>query len=173
MGAFQVANGNRAVQQQRGLPAGQLLNLAHPFFGLLPREFVGRKKETFTYNIRFNTLAASATNVGSANVQNDADFVWVAASVVVTNAAFTTFTNALNVPVLAEILDASSGLQLQDQSTHLSNLFGTAQQPFLLPMPKIFRAGGQISARLQNQDAANAFVINLAFHGFKVYNMPA
>lgn len=172
MGAFQV-NEQRHARQQGGLPAGALLQMAHPFFGLLPREFVARKKETFTYNIRFNTIAASATNTGTANVQNDSDFVWVAASIVVTNAAFTTFTAAANVPMLVEIIDSASGLQLQDSATHVSNLFGTAQLPFLLPMPKIFRAGGQISARLQNQDGANAFVVNLAFHGFKVYNMPA
>lgn len=164
---------NRQVGQQRGLPAGQMLSYAHPFFGLLPREFVGRKKEAFTYNIRFNTIAASATNTGTANVSNDSDFVWTHASVVVTNSAFTTFTTATNVPMLVEIKDAASGLDMQDAATHVSNLFGTAQLPFILPMPKIFRAGGQISARLQNQDAANAFVVNFSFHGFKVYNMPA
>jgi hypothetical protein len=150
-----------------------MLAFQHPFFGLLPKEFVARKKETFTYNIRFNTIAASATNVGTANVDNASDFVWVAASVVVTNAAFTTFTNAANVPMLVEIKDASSGIDFQDSATHVSNIFGTAQNPFLLLMPKIFRAGGQITARLQNQDAANAFVVNFAFHGFKVYGMPA
>jgi hypothetical protein len=107
-------NQSRGLNQQRGNPVASMLAFQHPFFGLLPKEFVARKKETFTYNIRFNTIAASATNVGTANVDNASDFVWVAASVVVTNAAFTTFTNAANVPMLVEIKDASSGIDFQD-----------------------------------------------------------
>lgn len=168
-----MANVPLAVRQQRNLPAGPMFSQVNPFFGLLPKEYKVRRKDFFTYNIRFNTLAAGGTATLTANVQNDSDFVWVIGAVTVTNAAFTTFTAATNIPILAELSDASSGVQLQDSATHISNMFGTAQLPFTLPFPKIFKAGGQITARLQNQDGANAFVVNLAFHGFKCYFMKA
>lgn len=166
-------NDNRNIQQQRGLPAGAQFQQSNPFFGLLPREFKGRLKDTFTYNVQFNTLAANTTAAQSISIQNDADFVWTQGSVVVTNAAGTTFTSALNVPILSLISDSAAGRNLSDSSTHVSNYFGTAQQPFILSFPKIFRAGGQVSVQLQNLDAANAFRVFIALHGFKVFFMPA
>lgn len=168
-----MANQERDVRIQRGLPAGPQFSQVNPFFGLLPREYRVRKKDFFTYNIRFNTLAAGGTASQSANVQNDSDFIWTIGCVTVTNAAFTTFTTATSIPVLIELSDSASGVQLQDSQTHISNMFGTAQLPFVMPFPKIFKAGGQITARLQNQDGANAFVVNLAFHGFKAFFIPA
>ena len=167
-----MSNDPLAIRQQRGLPAGPMFSQANPFFGLLPKEYRSRQKDFFTYNIRFNTLAANGTSTVTASVQNDSDFVWVIGVMTVTAADFTTFTAAANVPVLAELTDSASGVQLQDSQTHISNLFGTSQLPFTLPFPKIFKAGGQISARLQNQ-SATALVVNLAFHGFKAYFMQA
>lgn len=143
------------------------------FFGLLPPQFIRRKKEYFVYNIRYNTIAAGGTSTLTANVQNDSDFVWVRGIMTVSNAAFTTFTAATSVPMLIEISDSAAGVLLQDSATHISNQFGNAQLPFDLPFPKIFRKGGQITTRLQNQDGGNAFVVNLSFVGFKVYFMPA
>lgn len=137
--------------------------------GLLPPRARRRVKDHFTYNITFNTIAASATSVGTSNIQGDSDFWWVAGSVVITNAAGTTFTGSGVAPFLIELSDSSSGRNLQDSATHISNLFGTAQLPFYLPFPREFKASGQISAKLQNQDSGNAFVVRLALHGFKLF----
>lgn len=150
-----------------------MVSRAHDFFGLLPPQFVRRKKDFFVYNIRFNTIGAGGTATLTANVQNDSDFVWVQGVMTVTNAAFTGFTAATSVPMLVTLLDSASGVQLSDSATHVSNVFGTSQLPFVLPYPKIFRKGGQISAQLQNQDGGNAYVVNLSFVGFKVYLVKA
>lgn len=167
-------NPGRQQRAQAASPTGNIpMRTATNFFGLLPPQFIARKKDFFTYNLRFNTIVAGGTQVQTANVQNDSDFVWVRGAITVTNAAFTTFTAASSVPMLATLTDSAAGVNLQDSATHISNLFGTAQLPFDLPFPKIFRKGGQISLSLQNQDGANAFVVNVSFHGFKVYMIPA
>lgn len=138
---------------------------------LLPPSIRGRAKDFFTYNITFNTLLAAATSTQSANVQGDSDFVWILGSMIVTNAAGTTFTSSAAAPFTIQISDAASGRQLQDSPTAVSNLFGTAQLPMQIPYPKLFGASGQIQATLINQDAANAFLVRLSFHGFKVFNI--
>lgn len=137
---------------------------------LLPGRIRGKAKDFFTYNITFNTIAASGTQTVAANVQADSDFIWIRGSMIVTNAAFTTFTSSAAAPFLIQVFDSSSGRNLQDSPTHVSNLFGTAQLPFDLPYPKEFQASGQISVTLTNQDTVNAFVVRLSFHGFKVFN---
>lgn len=138
--------------------------------GLLPPRVRKRAKDFFTYNITFNTIAASGTSTGSTNIQGDSDFWWIRGNVIITNAAGTTFTSPAAAPLLIEINDTASGRSLQDSATALSNLFGTAQLPFDLPFPREFKSSGQIQAKLQNQDAGNAFVVRLSFHGFKLFN---
>lgn len=158
-------------QQNQGGPAGPGFSPANPFFGLLPREFAARLKDTFVYNIVL-AVGATSTGTGTVNIQSDSDFVWTQAVAVVTDAAGTAFTNAANIPALLQIADSASGRQLADQSTHMSGWFGTAQLPFFLQMPKIFRSGGQVTATVQNQ-SAGALTFRLSFHGFKVFAMPA
>lgn len=137
--------------------------------GLLPPRIRGRAKDYFSYNITFNTIAASATSTGAANIQGDSDFWVVRTTAVVTNAAGTTFTSMAAAPFTVEITDTASGRSLSDGPVALSNLFGTAQLPFDLPFAREFKASGQIQAKLQNSDAANAFIVRLTFHGFKVF----
>lgn len=163
-------NATNRQQNQKG-PAGPAFSPANPFFGLLPREFAGRLKDPFVYNIVVSVNATS-TNTGTAQIQNDSDFVWTQGVVVVTDTAGTVFTAATNVPALVSITDSASGRGLQDQATHVSGWFGSAQLPFFLQMPKIFRAGGQVSALVQNQ-SAGTLVFRFSFHGFKVFPMAA
>jgi hypothetical protein len=163
-------NATNRQQNQKG-PAGPAFSPANPFFGLLPREFAGRLKDPFVYNIVI-TVGATTTNTGTTQIQNDSDFVWTQGVVVVTDTPGTTFTTATTIPALVSLTDSASGRQLQDQATHMSAWFGTAQLPFFLQMPKIFRAGGQVSALVQNQ-SAGTLVFRLSFHGFKCFPMPA
>lgn len=89
---------------------------------------------------------------------------------VVTDSTGVTFTANTSIPALVSLTDSASGRQLQDQAVAMSSWFGTAQLPFFLQMPKIFRAGGQVSALIQNQ-SAGSLVFRLSFHGFKVFPM--
>jgi hypothetical protein len=158
------------AQQTKKGPAGPLFAPTNPYFGLLPKEFVGRVKDPFVYNIIFNPITATTTGTATANVQNDSDFVWTQGTVTVTATDNTTFTSALTIPGLIELFDSASGRGLQDAATPVSAWFGSAQLPFFLQSPKIFRAGGQITARLQNQ-GSTSLVYRFAFHGFKVFPM--
>lgn len=136
---------------------------------LLPARIRRNAKDYFSYNINFNTIAASATATGTTNIQGDSDFWVVRLTAVVTNAAGTTFTSMAAAPFTVEITDTASGRSLSDGPVALSNLFGTAQLPFDLPFPREFKASGQIQAKLQNADAGNAYLVRLSFHGFKVF----
>lgn len=161
--------GNRG-QNQAG-PAGPSFSPANPFFGLLPRDFAARLKDTFVYNI-IVVVGATATGTNTVQIQSDSDFVWTQGVMIVTDGAGTTFTNTDNVPALVSIADSASGRQLSDQPVAMSSWFGSAKLPFFLQMPKIFRMGGQITATVQNQ-SAGALTFRLSFHGFKVFQMPA
>jgi hypothetical protein len=141
------------------------------YFGLLPKEFQGRVKDPFVYNLVL-AVNATSTNSGSTQIQNDSDFVWTQGVVTVTDAAGTTFTNAANIPATINISDSSSGRSFSDQPVAMSSWFGTAQLPFYLQVPKIFRAGGQISATIQSF-AAGALTFRVSYHGFKVFAIPA
>lgn len=141
------------------------------YFGLLPREFQGRVKDPFVYNLVL-TVNGTATNSGSTQIQNDSDFVWTQGVAVVTAADNTTFTNAANIPAVITLSDSASGRQFSDQAVAMSAWFGTAQLPFYLQVPKIFRAGGQVSATIQNF-SGGALVFRISYHGFKVFAIPA
>ena len=162
----------KQIQRTNG-PSGPITapGPGNAYFGLLPREFQGRVKDPFVYNLVL-TVNGVSTSSGSTQIQNDSDFVWTQGVVVVTATDNTTFTNAANIPAVISISDSASGRQFNDQPVHMSAWFGTAQLPFYLQVPKIFRAGGQVSATIQNFGATN-LVFRVSYHGFKVFAMPA
>lgn len=155
----------------RGVPVNGDVRVGD-FWGLLPKQYIGRRKEFFTYNVQFNPLSKASTLTQTVSINDDSDFVFAQLAVTVTHTDNTTFVDAKNLPILATISDASAGILMQNQATHLSNLAGIAQLTFRTSPPKIFRSGGQISVQLQNQDGVNDLVVNMAFHGFKVYRVP-
>lgn len=161
----------KQIQRTNG-PSGPITapGPGNAYFGLLPREFQGRVKDPFVYNLVL-TVNATSTNSGSTQIQNDSDFVWTQGVAVVTDTTGVTFTNALNIPAVISISDSASGRSFSDQAVAMSAWFGSAQLPFYLQVPKIFRAGGQVSATIQNFSAGN-LTFRISYHGFKVFSMP-
>lgn len=139
------------------------------FLGLLPPSLAGRYKDPFVYTINL-TVAASSSSSTSTQIQADSDFVWTKAAAVVTDSATgLVFTAMTTVPALLQLNDSGSGRNLQDAAVAVSAWFGTAQLPFELVPPKIFRRNSQLSATIQNQ-SAGSLIFRLAFHGFKVFD---
>lgn len=153
---------------------GAVAPFGYPALGFLPVALIPKYKEFFVYTVDFNTIGPSASLVGTASIQADSDFVCVQQNATITNAAGTTMTTLANAPFLVSITDTGSGKQIQNAPVHINNWFGTGSQPYLLaPVPKIYKRSGLISVSLQNQDAANTFVVRFAFIGFKVYDVAA
>lgn len=144
---------------------------AAPFLGWIPRKLWRMAKDFFIYSVEFLPLAAATTGVVNTAIQSDSDFLCVAATRVITDAANVVF--APNAPMLVRIFDAGSGRAVMDRPIHMDNYFGTGQLPSYWPMPKIFRANGTIETTVQNLDAANGFNVRLAYLGFKVFDYAA
>jgi hypothetical protein len=119
----------------------------------------------FIYTATWNTLGANAVTPVNVPIQNDSDFIirWLALC------AYTAAGTALaNPDYLVTIFDTGSGRQFQDQMVHVSNTFGTAQWPFVLPEPKLVKGGSVIQVTLTNNTAVAARV-DVALIGFKLF----
>jgi len=133
----------------------------------LPPRMRERARDFFGYTIDFTPLGANATTIQEVNIQSDSDFVIGAAVAVVTDTANTTRLGF--VPQLVQLFSAGSGRNLFSGATHFENVFGTAQEPAIWPIPKLLSAGSTFSAQLQNLEAT-ARNCRLTFLGFKVFN---
>lgn len=139
-----------------------------PFFGMLPPELWSAIKDFFVYSTSFIPLAASATVTNNIAIQADSDFLAVGITGSVFDSPAQT-TVVANPPQLVQIVDAGSGRAFFNEAQQWNNVVGTAQNPFLCPMPKLVRANSTISITLQNLDAANARVSRVALIGFKLF----
>jgi hypothetical protein len=74
--------------------------------------------------------------------------------------------------ILVQVSSDASGRAMQDRPTHINNIFGRAQRPFVLLRP--FQVGPKSSwtTTASNLDAVNAFTLRLAFWGVKLYTKP-
>lgn len=133
----------------------------------LPAGLRERARDFFAYTIDFIPLAATTTTTQDVNIQSDSDFVIGAAVATVTDTANTT--RLAFVPQLVQLFSAASGRNLFSGATHFENIFGTAQEPAIWPIPKLLAAGSTFSAQLQNLEAT-ARNVRLAFLGFKIFN---
>lgn len=137
----------------------------------LPDWIRERAKEFFVYGANMLPLAAGAQATADIAIQADADFLIVAAALVLTDAANVVF--AANRPLTVQITDTGSGRALMNAPMHVDNIYGTAQLPAYWPLPALMNQGGTISTTIVNLDAANGWNIRFAYLGFKIFNVPA
>jgi hypothetical protein len=117
-------------------------------------------------------IAPAATVNGNITIQSDSDFKLTKLSLMADIAA-AAVTEAGRIVPLATlmILDTGSGRQLFSAPVALGALFGTGGLPYILPVPRIFKARTSISLTLVSYEAANTNNIRLAFHGSKIFQM--
>lgn len=123
--------------------------------------------EAYTYNAVFNPLPAAGQLIVNVQITNDSDFVILATNLV--------SYSAVGVLVVApdytiQLLDTSSGRQLQDVPTHVSNVTGTGQLPYIWPEPYLLKGGGTLAVTLINPTALAALA-SVSFIGYKVFYM--
>jgi hypothetical protein len=124
----------------------------------------------FTYGANFPIavfIGAATINVGIP-LDADSDFILCKQALVAYTAVATMLANPDYTHVMA---DTGSGRNLQNTPIHVANSFGTAQLPFILPEPKLFKASSVIQITLINRTAVAAEVF-ISLIGFKLFYMP-
>lgn len=127
-------------------------------------------EDFFIYEINFLALAPGATANGVIQIDADSDFKWVKSTHVTDIAAAAININNMPMPLATvQILDGSSSRQLSSAPVPVPALFGTRGLPFILPVPKIFKARSSINITITSYEAANTNNIRLQFMGNKIY----
>lgn len=129
-------------------------------------------EDFFVYTIDFEDLAFGTTQQASIQIQADSDFKWTAAAYNcnIDQAAYTT--GDAPIPnVSLQLVDTGSGRQLFFSPVPIPSVFGNGQLPFILPIPRVFRARSSISMTVSNFDAAVGYNLSLAFIGTKVFTL--
>ncbi|HEX3698901.1 MAG TPA: hypothetical protein VH374_26260 [Polyangia bacterium] len=121
----------------------------------------------FIYGADVLPLPASLSDTASITIDGSSAFVICSSQMVVTLADNTTFLAGR--PIKASFLDTGSGRQLSNIAVQVDNNFGTAEHPFVWPVPKIIAPNSTLQITLQNLSAQDLNV-SIAYAGFKIFN---
>lgn len=118
-----------------------------------------------------STLNAAASATVNVNIEADANFTWVKSAVFASLAgAAQTNATAVLPQVTVQIQDSGSGRLLQNVPVPISSIAGNGQLPFVLPVPRLFKARSTIGVTFANGSAAeNYSVLRLAMIGYKTF----
>ena len=125
-------------------------------------------KTYFAYNMYFASIATTVTSTTSMQINADADFLVQEMSLF----CYDLTTNAqITAPISTIQLTESNGTSFFDQAIHVLNCFGSAQLPFLLPVPRLLRSNSVLTGTLTNVVSTNAQRYMLTFHGRKIFQL--
>jgi len=120
----------------------------------------------FTYPADWSPLQPNAINVPYLiHFDADSDFLLYEQTIAVFSTPGT--------PVVAPdykitMMDTGSGRNFQSGPVHVSNIFGNAQRPYILPEPKLIAAASTLNLQLTNK-STQAAEVNLGFSGVKIF----
>lgn len=123
----------------------------------------------YTYAASFTAIASGASQTQFINIEADADFV-IEKMAYFADIAGGVQTDSTRVIPIANIAlnDSGSGRNLQNQPIALSSIAGQGDLPFVLPLPRIFKANSTISLTLTNTSAATTYAnIQISLIGYK------
>lgn len=127
-------------------------------------------EDYFVYNVEFLDIAPAEVQQGNIQIQADSDFKWVAATFQADIAAAAYNAGDRPIPLVnLQIVDTGSGRQLFFNALPIETIFGSGQLPFILPIPRIFRARSSIALTMSNFDAAETYNVRLALIGTKIF----
>lgn len=124
----------------------------------------------FTYHVEFLALAVGATATGTFTIDNDSSWEW-ASSCYFADIALAAQTDGTRVIPLVDVqmTDSGQGRQMSSAPLPVSCLFGTAEDPFILPYPRIFTPKSTVSIVVTNFSAGSIYNLYLDFHGQKLF----
>ena len=139
---------------------------------LLPSAFQGRPRQSFTYGADFLTIPASSSVSQDVTINDDADFVIVFQSAILTSdSAQSTF--VANLPLTVLLTDSGSGRNDMNKPQHINNMFGVSPDfPFVLAQPRILLRSSTYTVTLANLTSTATYTARLSFVGYKMYGDP-
>lgn len=127
----------------------------------------------FAYSAQFADVDAGVSQSFQVQIQADSDFKIMNMTGSLFNSAdgstFAIGNNPLGRLVTVQLTDTGSGANLFDRSQPLINLFGTGQDPYILPMPRIMSANSQLSVAVTNGSTTANVGVYLTFGGQKLF----
>jgi hypothetical protein len=126
------------------------------------------KTKFFEYNRTENTLATGGgvTPTDNFQISNVSDFLlWYINGSVFQPAG----TNIAAPDILVNLQDSNSGWMFSDQPVHWVQTVGTAQNPFILPDPRLLNMNSTIQLFLNNQTGGTLAQVNLCLAGLQVF----
>lgn len=127
-------------------------------------------EDFFIYELDILAIGPGATANANIQIQADSDFKLVKITTMADIAAASQLEGTRVLPLVTlQIVDTGSGRQIFSSPVAMGALFGTGQLPFILPVPRIFKARTNISLSFTNYDAAVTYNLRNAFIGNKIF----
>ena len=129
-------------------------------------------QDWFVYNADFLALAPAVVANQNIQIQADSDFKLIKLAMAADIAGAAQTESNMPMPnATLMILDTGSGRQLFSNPIPLNAIFGSGRLPFILPVPRIFKARSNISLTVASFEAVNINNIRLAFIGNKIFQL--
>ncbi len=129
-------------------------------------------REPYAFPVTFANLTAGQTGIqGSFFVDASSPFMLVQQNYQCAPYAVTVMTEATRlIPnVTVSITEQSSNRNWQSAAVPVSSIFGTGENPWFLPQPRLIPANTTVSMTVNNFDGAQAYNLILSFIGFRLY----
>ena len=125
-------------------------------------------KDWYVYVAEALALAPAGNATAQVNIEADSDFYLIKLGFFadVAAAAQTDSTRVLPL-VTVQLTDTGSGRQLLNGNVPIPTLFGWGELPYILPIPRLFKANSLLRVDFTNFDAAVTYNVRLAFSGYK------
>lgn len=130
-------------------------------------------KDHFVYSAKVDTLAAGAIKTSIIQIEADSSFIAVKCSYFADIAGATQTEDSRVVPLVRiQIQDSGSGRNLQNISVPIDTIAGRGELPFVLPIPREFKASANIKVTFENYSAATSYSnVEFVLTGYKTFYM--
>ncbi len=129
-------------------------------------------REPYTFPVTFANLTTGQTGIqGSFFVDASSPFMLIEQNYSCAPYAVTVMTEATRlIPnVSISITEQSSNRNWQSAAVPVPTIFGTGENPWFLPQPRLIPANTTVTMTVNNYDSAQAYNLILAFIGFRLY----
>lgn len=124
----------------------------------------------YVYESNIPALASGASATDTINIQANSDFVLYQTIYAAFDGNGNVTYGTRQLPlVTVQLTDTGSGQQLFSDNIPITNVFGTAQRPYVLPSPRRFRANTTLSISYNNFSLGTTYNLFLAFAGKKIF----
>ena len=129
-------------------------------------------EDWFTYELDQLTLGAGAVANNNIQIDADSDFKLTKISGMADIANAIQTSSTLVIPLVTiNFVDTGSGRTLMSNAVPWGSIVGTPGLPFILPVPRIFKARTNISITMTNYSAATTYNLHLALEGTKIFTL--